>query len=74
MIIFGFGIYPSWYWSILLLIPLLVDWGLQEKFKIMSNNARRLVTGVLGGAGVGFAIWGVVLKGIDLLIAVQPRI
>jgi uncharacterized membrane protein len=43
--------------AILFLIPLAVDWSVQEFFGIMSNNNRRLATGMLGGLGVGIIIW-----------------
>ena len=37
---------------------MLVDWGLQEFFGIMSNNPRRLITGIAGGVGVNsILIW-----------------
>lgn len=34
-----------------------VDWFLQERFGIMSTNWRRLITGILGGLGVGGLFW-----------------
>jgi len=68
LIALGFGVFPKWYWSLLLVAPLAVDWGLQEKFGVMSNNTRRLVTGVLGGLGVGFIVWGALMTGIKIVI------
>lgn len=34
-----------------------IDWSLQNWAGIMSTNPRRLVTGVMGGLGVGVFIW-----------------
>ncbi len=39
--------------AILLIVPLAVDWIIQEYFGIESNNYRRLITGILAGFGVG---------------------
>jgi len=36
---------------ILLCLPLLIDWSIQEMFHCESNNIRRLLTGVLCGYG-----------------------
>jgi len=57
IILFIIGLLPPWYYSLLLLCVLLLDWSLQEFLKIMSNNIRRLITGVIGGVGVGCLIW-----------------
>lgn len=37
--------------SIIMMIPLIADGGLQYLFCIMSNNIRRLVTGLMYGTG-----------------------
>lgn len=55
-----FGKLPPWYVSVLLLFPLAVDWSIQHFFKIMSTNNRRLVTGLLGGFGVGAILWSTI--------------
>lgn len=34
-----------------------IDWSLQKWAGIPSTNTRRLITGVLGGFGVGAMIW-----------------
>lgn len=39
-------------WYLLLIIPCIIDGGIQHIFKIESNNIRRLITGVLAGIGV----------------------
>ena len=52
------GAVPPWYWSIPFIVPVAVDGLAQNKFGIMSNNPRRLVTGLLGGFGFGFLVWG----------------
>lgn len=38
--------------SCLMLVPLIIDGGVQFIFCIMSNNIRRFITGLLFGAGV----------------------
>ena len=37
---------------LLLLIPMIIDGGIQEFLGINSNNWRRLITGILGGIGI----------------------
>jgi uncharacterized membrane protein len=34
-----------------------IDWGVQEYLGWMSTNPRRLVTGIMGGFGVGSVWW-----------------
>jgi uncharacterized membrane protein len=53
-----FSFLPSWIVSVTLISVMLIDWSLQEFFGVPSNNIRRLVTGLLGGFGVGSLIWG----------------
>lgn len=55
--LFLIGNLPSFITSIILVSALGVDWSLQQWFGIMSNNNRRLVTGILGGMGVGAIAW-----------------
>ncbi len=43
-------ILPLW-GSLLMLIPLIVDGGIQFLFFVMSNNVRRFMTGMLYGIG-----------------------
>lgn len=57
--LFAFNSSPAWYYSILLSGVMLLDWSLQTYFDIMSNNIRRLVTGVVGGIGIGSLLWGI---------------
>jgi uncharacterized membrane protein len=54
------GLLPSWYWGALLLGIMFIDWGAQEFFQRMSNNPRRVITGILGGFGMGVLIWSAV--------------
>lgn len=56
-VLFIFGALPTLAVSILLIIPLAVDWSAQEFFKVISNNYRRLISGFLAGLGVGAIIW-----------------
>ena len=51
---------PPWWVSVLLVVPMAIDGGIQLLFKIMSNNPRRFVTGLLGGFGIGAIIWGTI--------------
>lgn len=44
-------VFPFWL-SILMLIPLIADGLFQLAFCIMSNNIRRLITGLLFGSGI----------------------
>lgn len=49
-----------WWLSASLLLPLLVDWALQQWFSKPSTNIRRFVTGFLAGGGeVALLIAGV---------------
>ena len=64
IILFILGLTPAWYYSMLLLGILLLDWSLQAFFKIMSNNTRRIITGIIGGIGVGSLLW----RGVAILI------
>ncbi len=45
---------PSFLLSLLLLIPMGIDWGLQYLTIITSTNLRRLITGILGGVGLTY--------------------
>ncbi|MBM7649905.1 putative membrane protein [Bacillus ectoiniformans] len=47
----------------LLLLPLIVDGGLQYIGKWHSTNTRRFITGILAGVAVDFLIWGIVTAG-----------
>lgn len=53
---------PPWRYALLLLLPLILDWSIQEFAGVTSNHVRRLATGVLGGFGLGCVIWGAVLN------------
>ena len=57
IILFLLGILPSWQYALLFISIMLADWMFQELSGVMSTNARRLFTGVLGGLGVGALIW-----------------
>ena len=67
-LLFIFNILPSFLFAIILIIPLGIDWSIQKFFLIMSNNYRRLITGILGGLGVGIIIWKIVKISIFLLL------
>lgn len=50
----------AWWLCLLLMLPLLIDWCLQEYFALSSTNIRRVITGILCGFGeVAFAVWGI---------------
>jgi len=59
---------PTWYVAIFLMIPLLVDWSLQEFAGILSNHRRRLITGFLGGFGLASLLWSAVLNIASIVI------
>jgi uncharacterized membrane protein len=61
IILFIAGFLPPWYYSLIFMGLLLIDWSLQAFLKIMSNNTRRVITGIIGGIGVGSLIWSMVL-------------
>jgi uncharacterized membrane protein len=63
-----FQVIPVWPYSIVFITIMMLDWALQFLFKVMSNNKRRLFTGVFGGLGMGILIWGLVFKVIKLFI------
>jgi len=54
--------------SLIFIAAMGVDWSLQKWFGMMSNNNRRLVTGILGGMGVGAIIWKTLSFGFHLLM------
>lgn len=59
---------PPWYLAILLLVPLFIDWSLQEFAGIMSNHRRRLITGIVGGFGLASLLWLTILNLASLVI------
>lgn len=66
--LFLLGLLPSLLFAILLVLPLALDWSVQEFLGIISNNYRRLLTGISGGLGVGIFIWKMVLTMIRLFL------
>lgn len=52
---------------LIFLVPLVLDGGIQLAFNLLSNNARRLVTGVLFGIGFIHLIANLILYLIQLL-------
>jgi len=67
-VLFLFDYLPSFLISLILILPLGIDWSVQRFLGILSNNYRRLITGVLGGLGVGIIIWRLVLLIIKFFI------
>jgi len=61
-ILFILGLLPAIPIALLLVVPLSVDWSVQEFIGVQSNNYRRLTTGILGGFGVGVIIWKLFAK------------
>ena len=45
------------YIAVCLIVVMLIDWSLQKFMDIPSTNPRRLITGFVGGLGVGIFIW-----------------
>ena len=66
-ILFIVGGLPTFFIAFILIVPLAIDWSIQEFFGIMSNNCRRLFTGILGGFGIGVIIWKSIMVLIDFL-------
>ena len=60
-LLFVFDAMPSLIFATMLVIPLGIDWSVQKFIGILSNNYRRLVTGILAGLGVGIIIWRIIL-------------
>jgi uncharacterized membrane protein len=56
-LVFIFGMLPPWYWGFIAVGIMLIDWSLQEFFKIVSNKYRRVITGIIGGFGAGILLW-----------------
>jgi uncharacterized membrane protein len=56
-ILFISGALPGLFFAFAMLIPFAIDWSIQEFLGIMSNNYRRLITGIIAGLGVGVFIW-----------------
>lgn len=50
--------------SLLLIMPLVIDGGLQYVTKKESTNNRRLFTGILAGVGTDFILYNIVVLGI----------
>ena len=44
----------AWYYMALMMLPMAMDWSIQRLLHIRSNNVRRVITGILGGFGMGF--------------------
>lgn len=47
--------------SLILLIPMGIDWGLQYLKILMSDNIRRLITGILGGVGMIYFYFNIIM-------------
>lgn len=54
---FVYGNMPSLTVATVAIAIMGTDWSLQRWFGIISNNKRRLFTGILGGFGVGIYVW-----------------
>jgi uncharacterized membrane protein len=61
-ILMCFNRLPHWHVSVALIALLIIDWSLQEFAGIQSNNPRRLVTGLLGGFGIGAIILSLIVS------------
>lgn len=46
--------------SLALTVIMGIDWFIQNKLKLFSNNYLRLITGIFGGLGVGAILWKLV--------------
>jgi len=69
ILLFIVGQLPPWYYSVACVGIMLIDWSLQTYFNMISNNARRLITGIVGGFGMGCFIWEGIGKILSLIIS-----
>ena len=53
--------------SIALLIPMGIDWGLQYVKILESDNIRRLITGTIGGFGLTYVYYNIVMLIISII-------
>ena len=67
-ILFIVGLLPPWYYAVACMCIMLADWSLQTFFQITSTNTRRLITGIIGGFGMGCIIWSGIGKIINMII------
>lgn len=51
--------------SLLLIVPLVVDGGIQYIIKRESTNNRRVLTGILAGIGTDFILYNIVVMGMS---------
>jgi len=45
------GLRSDWFLGVFLMVPMAADWGIQYLGLRESTNTRRLLTGLIGGAG-----------------------
>ena len=67
ILLFIAGLLPPWYYAVACICIMLIDWSLQEFFKITSNGTRRVITGIMGGFGFGCLIWQWIAKVVNIL-------
>jgi uncharacterized membrane protein len=53
------------YFSVILLIPLIIDGSVQLAGKWKSTNRRRFLTGILAGVGTIFLFYGIMVYGFE---------
>lgn len=56
-VLFCLGLLPPFILCLFFMLIIFLDWSLQRWFGVMSTNPRRLVTGIIGGIGVGVIYW-----------------
>jgi uncharacterized membrane protein len=54
-----FALFPFWY-ALIGLAVMLLDWYLQNQLKWYHSNLSRLITGTIGGYSVGLIIWTII--------------
>lgn len=57
-----------WYISVILIVPMGIDWSLQYFVKIISNNVRRLITGLLCGFGLMYLYAHVISQIVEIIL------
>ncbi len=60
----------EWWINLLLLIPMGIDWGLQFLKILTSDNYRRLITGLLGGFGLTFIYYYIIVLILNGIISI----
>jgi uncharacterized membrane protein len=53
------------FFACFMMLPMLIDWVIQEYFCVVSNNRRRLITGFSCGLGAGIVYFSLIFFAIE---------